>query len=90
MIWQSPVTDHSLSSDQIYTNTPSPKGNTMHINTMLSSCSSHTIVHLRHVHIYSFLLTIVTQISILIYWSYHFNMLNVHKFIMSTLIGKIE
>ncbi len=54
MIWQSPVTDHSLSSDQIYTNTPSPKGNTMHINTMLSSCSSHTIVHLRHVHIYSF------------------------------------
>ncbi len=25
-----PVTDHSLSSDQIYTNTPSPKGYPMH------------------------------------------------------------
>ncbi len=27
---QCPVTDHSFSSDQIYTNTPSPKGNPMH------------------------------------------------------------
>ncbi len=25
------VTDHSLSLDQIYTNTPSPKGNPIHV-----------------------------------------------------------
>ncbi len=30
IIWQSPVTDHSLSSDQIYNNTPSLKCNPMH------------------------------------------------------------
>ncbi len=29
-IWQSPVTDHSLLSDQLFTNTPSLKGNPMH------------------------------------------------------------
>ncbi len=30
IIWQSPLTDHSLSLDHIYTNTPSPKVNPMH------------------------------------------------------------
>ncbi len=32
MIWQSPETELSLSSDQIYTNTCSPKGNPIDVD----------------------------------------------------------